>query len=137
MLLRIFEDVDLARRTVLRRRPPGEVALGEAARARIREVFGAELGPEQVVREIIRAVRSDGDSALRRFGRAFDGQDLDRLDVPRDAIERVWHETPEALCAAMEQAVARIRRFHERAMPQSWPMRILISATRAAPTFAA
>jgi len=120
VLLRIISDVELARQIVLRRRPAEDTTLPELVRNRIRDVFGAELDAEAVVREIIRAVRAEGDAALRRFSIDFDRQATETFEVAPAAIERAWRETPEATRQALDTAASRIRRFHERAMPRSW-----------------
>ena len=120
MLLRIFEDIDEARRTILQRRPPELTVLPSYVRERIREVFGEELDAGGVVDRIVRSVQGGGDSAVGRFGKAFDGQDFDCFEVPRADIEVAWQDSPEPTRLAMELAASRIRRFHERAMPRSW-----------------
>jgi histidinol dehydrogenase len=89
-------------------------------RARIRETFGEELGAEEVVRRIVEDVRSQGDSALRRYTRAFDQVDLGEVRVSDAlidaAVERVGTQVMDALHAAAE----RIRDFHEHARRRSW-----------------
>ncbi len=118
--LRVFNRVDEARASILRRRPPEDVVLPAAVRERTRDVFGADLPPDAAVREIIRAVTSDGDAALRRFTAAFDGQTIDELEVPARELDQAWSALDPATRAAMELAATRIRRFHERAMPRTW-----------------
>lgn len=120
MHLRIYHDLDDARATVLRRRLVDDVTLPDEIQACIRRVFGEDLDPDTVVRRIIQAVRSEGDQAIRQFARAFDGQDLTSLEVPPDDLERAWSSLPIATRAALELAAARIRAFHERAMPRGW-----------------
>jgi len=120
VLLRIFDDLQTARATVLRRKPSEEVPLPAAVRERNRQVFGAELNAEEVVREILAAVRTEGDSAVRRFELAFDGLSLDSLEVSASEIDRAWESLPRATRDALELAASRVRRFHERAMPRSW-----------------
>src|SRR5207253_11184355 len=115
MLLTIYDDVSRARETVLRRRRPEDVVLSGPVRERIRQVFGTELNPEQVVREILQDVRANGDEAVRRFGLAFDGLRDDMLEVSPDVVDKAWHETKQGLRDALQHAAARIRRFHERA----------------------
>src|SRR5439155_23778143 len=39
---------------------------------------------------------------------------------PPDVVDQAWNETDQQLRGALEHAAARIRRFHERAMPRSW-----------------
>lgn len=120
MVLKIIHDIHEARRSILRRRPPEETTLPEAVRAKNREVFGRDLRPDEVVQEIIRAVRQDGDQGIRHFTRAFEGADLADLEVPRAEIDQAWVETPEPVREAMLLAAARIERYHQRAMPRSW-----------------
>src|SRR5579884_3658607 len=120
MLLRIVDDIPTARATILRRSPPEEIALPDRIRERNREIFGRDLSAEAVVREIIAAVRADGDSALRRFSLAFDHVCPDALEVPSSVIDRAWEEAPRPLREAMELAADRIRRFHEHSLPRSW-----------------
>ncbi len=120
MLLRVFNDLTQAQATVLRRKPPAEVTLPPTVRERIRQVFGADLEVEAVVREILRAVRQEGDRAIGRFSEAFDGGAPESYEVPRAEIERAWRDLAEETRAAMELAARRIRWFHDKAMPRSW-----------------
>lgn len=120
MLLRIVDDIPTARATILRRKPPEEIALPNAIRERNRAIFDKDLSAEAVVSEIIKAVRVEGDSALRRFGLAFDGQSLDTFEVPASALDRAWNEASTELREAMDLSAARIQRFHERSLPRSW-----------------
>jgi len=120
LLLRIIDDLDLARQTVLRRRAASAVELPEAIRITNRTVFGADLDAESAVQRIIAAVRTEGDAAVRRFTDAFDGQALDDLEVPKEEVERAWGEQPARVRQALTLAAERIRWFHERSMPRSW-----------------
>ncbi len=77
------------------------------------------------VQEIIDAVRSEGDAALVRFGRAFDGAELhvDGLAATPGDFERAFARIGRDLLAAIEFAVDNIRRFHEAQMPEPmWMM---------------
>lgn len=120
MLLRIVDDIQVARATVLLRKPSESAALPGPVRDRLREVFGDDVGAEAAVSRIIADVRANGDSALRRFGLAFDGQSLDSLEVPSALLDRAWETLPKASRDAMVIAADRIRRFHERSLPRSW-----------------
>ncbi|MDR2363804.1 MAG: histidinol dehydrogenase [Spirochaetaceae bacterium] len=68
------------------------------------------------VREIIAAVRAQGDGAVRRFAARFDRSAPDVLEVPRAAAKAAWEglrgEDPE-LAAALELAADHIRSFAE------------------------
>ncbi len=69
------------------------------------------------VAELLSAVRTRGDDALREMEARFDGVELAELEVPRDR----WEEAVDALApevrGALERAVRNIRRFHEAQMP--------------------
>lgn len=64
--------------------------------------------------EILEAVRRDGDRAVRQLTERFDRVTLDDPKVPEAAFEDAEKKIPDALKAAIELAVARIRAFHER-----------------------
>lgn len=69
---------------------------------------------EPAVREILAAVRSDGDSAVRAAVKRFEGRDIDRF-LERDfGGEAALASLPKQVQAALEFAAARIRAFHER-----------------------
>src|SRR5215469_914751 len=60
------------------------------------EVLAAPMdaaGPVDAVREIIGAVRSRGDAALRELTAEFDGVTVDELRVPSDRLDAAWRET--------------------------------------------
>lgn len=118
--MRILVDLELARQTVLRRREAGSVELPEAIRATNRAVFGEDLDAEAAVQRIVAAVRADGDTAIRRFTKAFDRQEAAGLEVAPDDLERSWEAQSEAMRRALTLAAARIRRFHERSLPRNW-----------------
>jgi histidinol dehydrogenase len=69
---------------------------------------------EAAVKEIIAAVRTEGDVAVRRFASKFDKFSPQRFEVPQAAVQeavgRLRGDDPE-LVAAMELAADHIRRF--------------------------
>ncbi len=95
--VRTWEELDSTERAVVLARAQSDIA----------EVLPA-------VETVCRAVRDEGDAALRRFTRDFDGIDLgDRpLVVPAEEIEAAGDRLSEAVRAALEYAVENIRRFH-------------------------
>lgn len=111
--MRIVHGADEARRTLLRRRPLGEVDLPTAVRERIREVFGADLSAQEVVERIVADVRVEGDAALRRYSGAFDGVEYASLEVPRAGLEAAYREVDPPLVEALRFAAERVRTFHE------------------------
>jgi histidinol dehydrogenase len=69
---------------------------------------------EVVVKEIIAAVRAEGDAAVRRFASKFDKSSPQQFEVPlaavEGAIEQLHRDDPE-LTTAIELAADHIRRF--------------------------
>jgi histidinol dehydrogenase len=80
--------------------------------------------PEQnaAVRDIVEAVRREGDAALLRFTQQFDGVALrpDELRVPQEEIEAAYGRVEPAFLTALRQAAANIRAFHEKQKRTSW-----------------
>ena len=69
--------------------------------------------PVEIVREIIHEVRRRGDAAVRDFTARFDGCEIDELRVPASEMAAALEATDPELRAALEQAAARIRGYHE------------------------
>ncbi|TWT00089.1 histidinol dehydrogenase [Planomicrobium sp. CPCC 101079] len=67
----------------------------------------------QAVKDIIAAVRSEGDAALLRYTEKWDGAKLERLRVtPEEILEAVGRFDPQLL-ADLAEAADNIRRYHE------------------------
>ncbi len=75
---------------------------------------------ERAVRDIIAAVRAEGDTALLRFTEEFDHADLAALGirVGEDEIEQAVAACDAQAIEALEFAARRIRSHHERQRPQ-------------------
>jgi histidinol dehydrogenase len=120
-MLKIFEDVSEARRTVLRRRDMMVLDdVPEPVRAGIRRVFSQELTPEAGVARILADVRQRGDEALRDWTAQIDGLVLDDLEVPTEAMETAYASLPSDLADALHLAAERIRAFHACQPISSW-----------------
>jgi histidinol dehydrogenase len=81
-----------------------------------------EADPQVVasVEKILQKVQNEGDQAVRYFTRQFDGIELDEFIVTKEQIEEGYRSTSPELIAAMEQAAANIREFHEHQKQKSW-----------------
>ena len=113
MVLRIYEDVGEARRTVLCRRNMMVLdEVPEPVRAGIRRVFGEEMTPEEAVARILADVRKRGDEALRDWTARIDGLTLDDFEVGPEALEAAYDSLPPDLADALDLAAERIRAFH-------------------------
>jgi histidinol dehydrogenase len=73
----------------------------------------------EVTAEIIAEVRRDGDAALRRMARQFDGAELDAIEVPKAVYAEALSRVAPALRSAMERAAKNIYAVHAAAKPSS------------------
>ena len=67
-----------------------------------------------IVAGIIGDVRKNGDAALLRYAREFDGAELDALEVPRERLDGALVDLDPALRSVLEEAAENIRSFHRR-----------------------
>ena len=65
-----------------------------------------------VVAAVIADVAANGDSAVLKYTKRFDGADLDTPEVPQEEMDAAIASLDPALKAAMEKAAANIRAFH-------------------------
>lgn len=66
----------------------------------------------QTVGKLMSEVRANGDAALKRLTRQFDGFHPDSLQVSADEIQNAAREVPDRLKQAIQQARANIETFH-------------------------
>ena len=80
-------------------------------------------GIERSVAEILANVRTLGDAAVLDYTRRFDRLDaktMAELELPQDELAAAFEALPQAQRAALEQAAARIRGYHQRQKADSW-----------------
>ncbi|HUW38353.1 MAG TPA: histidinol dehydrogenase [Rhodocyclaceae bacterium] len=78
---------------------------------------------ERAVAEILADVRSRGDAAVLDYTRRFDRQDagsVAELELSQAVLAAAFAGLPGVQRAALEQAAARIRSFHQRQRAESW-----------------
>ncbi len=78
---------------------------------------------DRIAAGILADVRARGDAALLYYTRRFDRVEVasaDRLEIPHDDLEAARAALPAEQRAALEEAAARIRRFHERQRSETW-----------------
>ena len=95
---------------------------GQQAIATLLSRGGVSLGTVQAtVAEMLEAVRSEGDTALRSYAERFDKLAAgSALRVTEAETQAAWNALNPALKAALETAAGQIRSFAERQLPQSW-----------------
>jgi len=76
---------------------------------------------EKAVRRIVEDVRKNGDKALRRYARKWDGLGpRETFRVSPDELEGAWQSVSEEFRTALRMAAQNIRRYCEQQMPQEW-----------------
>lgn len=86
---------------------------------------GRENGVEKRVTEIVAAVQKQGDRAVLRFTRLFDGVQLTSatMEVKPAEIDRALTKVPGKNLATLRLAAKRIAAFHRRQLQKSWRYR--------------
>lgn len=67
-----------------------------------------------IVSRIIADVRRNGDEALFRYGKEFDGMDLPFLEVAKEVRKQAMVEVDETFLSILQEAAGNIRAFHEK-----------------------
>jgi histidinol dehydrogenase len=77
---------------------------------------------EATVREVLQAVKRQGDQALLHYTAEFDRQtlNLDDLRVSGSELDAAYQQVPKELLSAIQLACQRIEAFHQQRVPQSW-----------------
>lgn len=119
MTIPVFEDLSVARRTILRRVPFDQVDVPVSLLNAIEDHFGARLTPAEAVDRVLRDVRERGDDALRDWAQRLD-QYAGPLEVAAEQCAAALATLDPALREAIDLAITRLTRFHQRQMRTSW-----------------
>ena len=116
----IVQGADEARRTILHRGPLGDEPLSAGDASVIERLFGEALGAEEAVRRIIREVRAEGDTGLRRIAGTIDGSsNADALLATPDDFARARSLVDGETVRALQAAAERVRSYHEQQLEHS------------------
>ena len=113
-------DPITAQQSILRRQPWDAFDVPDEMLDDNERLFGARIGPDEVVRRILADVRERGDAAVRDWTQKLDGVDVDDLRVDSERILRSSAEVGPDVYDALVLAAERIERFHRRQPSQSW-----------------
>jgi len=79
-------------------------------------------GIEETVREIIEGVRAEGDEALIRYARQFDGVEISPMEM--EIPHKEWAQAAQGMereaLASLQRAAERIESFHRHQLVRSW-----------------
>jgi len=118
--LRIYDNLDEARATILKRHSLKEVSVPGWLADSLAQLFGEPVTPDEAVRRIIRSVREGGDAALRDWNARIDGAQLEALAVPDAEIAAALDAIPPEVADALRLAADRIRAFHAKQPVTGW-----------------
>ena len=93
---------------------------GELAASEIFARVVPQFNVEQIVSEIIKDVRENGDSALYKYCEKIDGARLDSLEVSAEEIDEAVSSVEPEFLAILKKAAANIRKFHEKQVRNSF-----------------
>lgn len=119
MTIPIFDDLAVARRTILRRTPFDEIDVPATLLNAIEQRFGARLTPAEAVDRIVRDVRERGDAALRDWSQRLDDY-AGPLEVSAERCAAALAGLDPDLRNAIELAIRELTRFHQRQVRTSW-----------------
>jgi len=118
-MLKIY-DIENSKKTILQRPALNRMDYPPAVLARTASLFGEGMTPPLAVAQILESVRLEGDAALRRWSKLLDRAEVESVRIPQEHFaEALAGLTPE-LRSALEQAAARIRRFHQHQPLPNW-----------------
>ncbi len=92
------------------------------------EVFlRSKLDAESVmdtVKDILTAVKENGDTALRQYTEKFDNADLDEIKVDDEVINNSLLNLDDNLINALKKAADNIAKFHKAQIPDEWMIEV-------------
>lgn len=83
----------------------------------------SDTSVNDIVNEVLGAIRQRGDEALLEYTNRFDGwkaAEAEDLEVPLARLEQAWLNLPEAQQTALKHAADRVRLYHEKQKGESW-----------------
>ena len=80
----------------------------------------AEENVSAAVDAVLDTVRREGDAALKRYTKRFDGADLEDLRVSQAELDGAWNALDPDFVRTLELAAENIRRFHEQQVHQNF-----------------
>ena len=76
-----------------------------------------------IVEEILQEVKLFGDIAVEKYTKKLDGFHPNPMQVSPDQLKKAWDEIDSNLKHSLEVAHKRIKKFHEKEIPQSFTLK--------------
>ncbi|SEA07754.1 histidinol dehydrogenase [Selenomonas ruminantium] len=99
-----------------------EVELSPKIREVNKATFGKDMTAAELVAQIVRDVRFEGDKAVLRYTKLIDKVDCDIKDllVTEDEFAAAEAQADPQVVASLKKAAENVRRYHEEQKPNSW-----------------
>ena len=120
MKLKVVRGLAEAEGVLARFDPLDLDSLPESVRERTRQAFGDDVTPEQSIITMLREVRTEGDTAIRRYTRLLDGVDLPEFKISEAELAGARSSISTELESALLLAAERITDFHQATLPKNW-----------------
>ena len=100
-----------------------EKAIKELRRISQRTTSGNNKKIDSIVEKILQAVKTHGDNAVEKYTQKFDGFLPKPMQVSSEDLKNAWDETDNHLKKSLENAYERIKKFHEKEIPESFTLK--------------
>ncbi|WP_026760431.1 histidinol dehydrogenase [Selenomonas ruminantium] len=99
-----------------------EVELSPKIREANKATFGKDMTAAELVSQIVRDVRFEGDKAVLRYTKLIDKVDCDIKDlvVTEEEFAAAEAQADPQVVASLKKAAENVRRYHEEQKPNSW-----------------
>ncbi len=99
-----------------------EEAIQELRRISQRTTAGNNKKINSIVEEILQEVKFNGDKAVEKYTKKFDGFLPNPMQLSTEDLKHAWNETDHHLKKSLEVAYQRIKKFHEKEIPESFTL---------------
>jgi len=100
-----------------------ERAIQELKRISERTSSENNIKISSIVEKILQEVKNDGDKAVAKYTKKFDGFNPDPMQVKAKDLKKAWDATDNNLKKSLEIAYERIKKFHEKEIPISFTIK--------------
>ncbi len=98
-------------------------AIQELKRISQRTISGDNKKIDSIVEEILQEVKTHGDNAVEAYTQKFDGFLPKPMQVSSKDLKNAWDETDNNLKRSLENAYQRIKKFHQKEIPESFTLK--------------
>ena len=76
-----------------------------------------------IVEKILQEVKTNGDIAVEKYTKKFDGFDPTPMQISENDLKNAWNDIDNNLKQSLEVAHQRIKKFHEKEIPPSFTLK--------------